>query len=123
MDKPPILEVIGQHVALCRAGRQYVGLCPFHEDTNPSFSVSEDKGLFNCFSCGASGDVIDFTMKVEGIAFKDACARLGLAGEYAPRPAISATQRKAADLAAAWMAEQRRKINVLLGEVLEKIDL
>ena len=108
---------------LRKAGKEFVGICPFHADKTPSFSVNEDKGLFCCFGCGVSGDVYDFTMKLEGIGFREAKACLGVADEYRPKPPISAKQRKAAALAAAWMAEQRRKVNVLLGEVLEQIDL
>jgi CHC2 zinc finger len=122
MDKPPIVSIIGQRIELRRGSKEYVGRCPFHADKTPSFSVSEEKGLFYCFGCGAKGDVIDFTMQLEGIGFREAKARLGVADEYKPKP-ISTKQREAAELAAAWMAEQRCKVNVLLGEVLEQIDL
>jgi DNA primase len=122
INKPSIVEVIGECVELHKTGKEFVGLCPFHDDKTPSFSVNEDKGLFHCFGCGAKGDVYDFTMQLEGIGFKEAKAHLGVADEYRPEP-ISAKQRQAAILAAAWMAEQRRKVNVLLGEVLEKIEL
>src|SRR5438093_2694156 len=122
-DRPNIVEVVSQYLPLRKAGKEHIGLCPFHPDKTPSLSVSEQKGLFHCFGCGTSGDVIDFVMMLDGLMFSEACARLGLADEYAPKPRISAMQREAAELAAAWMAEQRRRINVLLGEVLEKIDL
>jgi DNA primase len=121
--KPSITEVIGSRVQLRRAGKEFVGLCPFHADKAPSFSVSEEKGLFHCFGCGESGDVFDFIGKLEGIGFREAKARLGVTAEYTPKSPITAMQRRAAAVAAAWMAEQRRKVNVLLGEVLEQIDL
>jgi DNA primase len=123
VNKPPIVSVIGERVELRKAGKEFIGRCPFHADKTPSFSVSEDKGIFHCFGCGAKGDVYDFTMQIEGIGFREAKARLGVANEYKPKPPITAVQRQAAELAAAWMAEQRRKVNVLLGEVLEKIEL
>src|SRR5437016_5544975 len=82
LSKPDILEVIGQRVALRRRGRDYFGLCPFHVDKNPSFSVNESKQVFYCHGCGESGDVIDFVRKLDGVNFKDACAALGMsAGE------------------------------------------
>jgi DNA primase len=54
--KPSIVSVIGEHLVLRKAGKEYVGRCPFHVDKTPSFSVSEEKGLFHCFGCGESGD-------------------------------------------------------------------
>jgi CHC2 zinc finger len=123
MSKPSIRDVVSQRVQLRKAGNEYVGLCPFHEDKTPSFSVNEDKGIFHCFGCDVKGDVYGFTMQIEGIGFRQAKARLGVRDEYRPKPPITAMQREAAKLAAAWMVDQRRKVNVLLGEVLEKIEL
>jgi DNA primase len=123
MNKPSIVSVIDQYLQLRKAGKEYTGHCPFHEDKTPSFSVSEEKGLFHCFGCGESGDVFDFIMKLEGATFPEACARLGVTVEHTPRPPISAAQREAAALAAIWMGQQRHEINVLLGEVLEKIEI
>jgi DNA primase len=77
VNKPSIVSVIGEHVDLRKPGKEYVGRCPFHVDKTPSFSVSEEKGLFYCFSCGESGDVFDFIVKLEGIGFREAKARLG----------------------------------------------
>ena len=123
MDKPSLIEIISRYITLKRVGRNYIGLCPFHTEKTPSFSVSEEKGFFHCFGCGAKGDVYDFTMRMEGIGFREAKVRLGLSDEYRPKPAPSRVQLEAAALAAAWMTEQRQKINVLLGEVLEATDL
>ncbi len=67
-----IVEVISQYVSLKRKGRNYFGLCPFHNEKSPSFSVSETKQIFHCFGCGAGGDVIGFLKKIENIEFKDA---------------------------------------------------
>jgi DNA primase len=67
-----ILEIIGAHVRLRRAGRNYVGLCPFHEEKTPSFSVNAERGFFHCFGCGVGGTVFDFVMKTEGLNFAEA---------------------------------------------------
>jgi DNA primase len=71
-----ILELIGTHVRLRRAGRNYVGLCPFHEEKTPSFSVNAQRGFFHCFGCGAGGTVFDFVMKTEGLNFAEALQSL-----------------------------------------------
>ncbi len=63
-------------VKLERKGNSYMGLCPFHDDKNPSLSVDKAKGLFHCFGCGASGDVFDLVMKLKGMDFKEALAYL-----------------------------------------------
>jgi DNA primase len=67
-----ILEVIGAHVRLRRAGRNYVGLCPFHDEKTPSFSVNAERGFFHCFGCGVGGTVFDFVMKADGLTFSEA---------------------------------------------------
>jgi DNA primase len=67
-----ILEIIGAHVRLRRAGRNYVGLCPFHDEKTPSFSVNAERGFFHCFGCGAGGTVFDFLMKTEALNFSEA---------------------------------------------------
>ena len=69
-------EVIARHVPLKRAGREMSGLCPFHNEKTPSFTVSEEKGFFHCFGCGAHGDVIGFVMRQEGLSFPEAVERL-----------------------------------------------
>ena len=71
-----IVEIISQYVSLKRKGRNYFGLCPFHNEKSPSFSVSETKQIFHCFGCGAGGDVIGFLKKIENIEFKEAVEML-----------------------------------------------
>ncbi len=71
-----LAEVVGRRVKLIRRGREFVGLCPFHNERSPSFSVVEEKGFFHCFGCGAHGDVIGFTMRTEGLPFPEAVERL-----------------------------------------------
>lgn len=71
-----IVEVISQYIHLKRSGRNYFGICPFHNEKSPSFSVSPDKQIFHCFGCGVGGNVITFISKIEGIGFKEAIENL-----------------------------------------------
>ena len=64
-----IVDVVSQYVTLKRSGRNFFGLCPFHKEKSPSFSVSPDKQIFHCFGCGVGGNVIHFLSKIEGINF------------------------------------------------------
>ena len=72
----PLESVIAKRVRLIRRGRESIGLCPFHKEKTPSFTVNEDKGFFHCFGCGAHGDVIGFVMRDEGLSFPEAVERL-----------------------------------------------
>ena len=67
-----IVDIISQYVLLKRKGRNYFGLCPFHNEKSPSFSVSEDIQIFHCFGCGAGGDALVFLQKIENINFNEA---------------------------------------------------
>ncbi|WP_027308590.1 DNA primase [Caloramator sp. ALD01] len=67
-----IVDVISEYVQLKKVGRNYVGVCPFHNDKGPSLSVSPDKQLFHCFGCGAAGNTIGFIMKIRNYDYKDA---------------------------------------------------
>ena len=67
-----IVEVIGDHTRLKKAGRSWKGLCPFHNERTPSFTVDRDKGLYHCFGCGAGGDVIHFVRQVDRLDFPEA---------------------------------------------------
>ncbi len=71
-----IVDVISQYVRLKRSGRNYFGLCPFHNEKSPSFSVSPDKQIFHCFGCGVGGNVFTFLTKIEGIGFVEAVQTL-----------------------------------------------
>jgi DNA primase len=71
-----LASVVSRHVKLVRRGREYVGLCPFHNEKTPSFTVVEDKAFYHCFGCGAHGDVIGFTMRVGGAGFREAVEML-----------------------------------------------
>ncbi|WP_119458535.1 CHC2 zinc finger domain-containing protein [Rhodospirillaceae bacterium SYSU D60014] len=92
-----LVELIGGHVRLMRRGRDHVGACPFHDERTPSFTVSEEKGFFHCFGCGAHGDAIAFLQRLGGLRFPGAlealASRAGLLpgrddAAGAPRPAI-----------------------------------
>jgi len=72
-----IVEVIGSRVSLKKVGKNYKGLCPFHDDRNPSFYVNPELGVYHCFGCGASGDVIKFVQEYEKMSFIDALKYLG----------------------------------------------
>ncbi|MBK8190078.1 MAG: DNA primase [Vampirovibrionales bacterium] len=71
-----IVEIISRHLPLKRAGRNYLGLCPFHPDKHPSMNVSREKGLFKCFSCGEGGDALSFLMKIERKTFGEVIREL-----------------------------------------------
>ena len=75
--KNDIVEVISSYLPLTKKGKNYFGVCPFHADTNPSMSVSREKQIYKCFSCGASGNVFNFVMDYEQVDFKEALNILG----------------------------------------------
>lgn len=82
-----IVDIIGEHVSLKKAGGQYKGLCPFHTEKSPSFNVNEERGLYKCFGCGEGGDLFKFVMKVNGLDFPGALAHL------AARAGVTLTRR------------------------------
>ncbi len=67
-----IVDIIGDYIPLEKKGRNFLGLCPFHSEKTPSFSVSEEKQLYYCFGCGAAGNIFGFVMKMEGLIFPEA---------------------------------------------------
>lgn len=71
-----IVEVVGKYVHLTKRGRNMIGLCPFHSEKTPSFTVSSEKQIFNCFGCGVGGNVIKFVMEIEGYSFREALSQL-----------------------------------------------
>ena len=66
-----IVDVIGEYVDLKRSGSSFKGLCPFHNEKTPSFTVDDKKQLFHCFGCGAGGDVVSFIMQKEGLSYPE----------------------------------------------------
>lgn len=115
-----LADIVGKRVKLQRRGREWIGLCPFHNEKTPSFSVVEDKEFFHCFGCGAHGDVIGFVMRSESLSFPETVEKL--AGEAGlALPATSPEDRrqlearggllKALEAACAWY-EHRLRLGV-----------
>ena len=111
-------DLVGRKVVLKRrSGSEYAGLCPFHNEKTPSFTVNDKKGFFHCFGCGAHGDAVGFVMKTEGLSFPESVEKLAReVGMPVPRatPAErerverAATLQQVVELAAAWFQKQLR---------------
>jgi DNA primase len=104
-----IIEVISAHTELRRSGERWTGLCPFHEERSPSFSVDAHQGLYHCFGCGVGGDIIKFVSEMDALSFPEAVESL------ADRFGVE-IKREELDP----QAEERRKRRVRLGELLER---
>ncbi|HIC30235.1 MAG TPA: DNA primase [Rhodospirillales bacterium] len=90
-----LADVIGRRVKLTKKGREHLGLCPFHKEKTPSFTVNEDKGFYHCFGCGEHGSVFDFVMATEGLNFPEAVEKLaGEAGMEVPQDSPEERQRQ-----------------------------
>ncbi|MBT3306711.1 MAG: DNA primase, partial [Alphaproteobacteria bacterium] len=90
-----LADVVGRRVKLTRKGREHSGLCPFHKEKTPSFTVNEEKGFYHCFGCGEHGSVFDFVMQTEGLTFPEAVERLaGEAGMEIPQDSPEERQRQ-----------------------------
>lgn len=116
-DRVTVSSVIGRKLKLERKGREFVSLCPFHNDSKPSLSIVDDKGFYHCFACGAHGDVIKFLTETEGLKFMEAVEQLAsLAGMDVPkatpeeqeRAERRRTLRDVVDLACRWYERQLR---------------
>jgi DNA primase len=93
-----LADLIGRRMRLIKRGREYSGLCPFHNEKSPSFTVNEEKGFFHCFGCGAHGDVIGFVMQSQTLGFIEAVEALaGEAGLEVPKPTPEARERASRD--------------------------
>ncbi|MCC7426089.1 MAG: DNA primase [Alphaproteobacteria bacterium] len=93
----PLAALVGRHVRLTRRGKELTGLCPFHNEKSPSFTVNEAKGFFHCFGCGAHGDAIGFVMRRENLPFMEAVEKLAAeAGLAMPRrdPGAAAAEER-----------------------------
>ena len=94
-DATDLVEVVGDHVKLKKRGRKYEGLCPFHEEKTPSFSIDPDKGLYYCFGCHQGGDAINFIMQLERLSFPEAVERLARQfGVHLPPASPGARRRR-----------------------------
>jgi DNA primase len=113
LARADVVEVVGRYVQLKKGGANYMGLCPFHGEKSPSFSVSPTKQFYHCFGCGKNGNAISFLMEHTGMGFREAVE--DLAGQYAmqvPEDDASPQERERA-------AQQREK-QATLSDVLEK---
>ena len=108
-----VVEVVGRYVQLKKGGANFMGLCPFHGEKSPSFSVSPAKQFFHCFGCGKNGNAIGFLMEHAGMTFVEAVKDLAQnVGLQVPEEDISPQDRERA-------AQQRQK-QATLTDVLEK---
>lgn len=108
-------DVVGRQVKLVRRGRESTGLCPFHSEKTPSFTVNDQKGFYHCFGCGAHGSVIDFVMNTQGMTFPETIEVLaGEVGMEVPKPSREEVERQkeratlteVMDAAAQWYQSQ-----------------
>ncbi len=94
-----IRQVVQEFVPLKKRGKNWVGLCPFHPDKDPSFTVNEDKQIFYCFGCGEGGNIFKFLMKVQGLSFKEAAKSLAQRyGITIPQRPVSKAAKKKKEL-------------------------
>ena len=93
-DKIPLSDLIGRKVKLTHKGKEHTGLCPFHKEKTPSFTVNDDKGFYHCFGCGAHGDQIKYLMESEKMPFIEAVEYLAnMAGMKMPDPDPKAAEK------------------------------
>lgn len=116
-DRIDIAEIVGQHVSLTRAGQNLKGLCPFHQEKSPSFTVSPSRQIFHCFGCGAGGNVFTFLTRITGASFPETVRELGrkvgievqeAAAQPGPHTAQTARLEQLNHAAAAWFQQNLR---------------
>ena len=113
LARADVVEIVGRYVQLKKGGANYMGLCPFHGEKSPSFSVSPSKQFYHCFGCGKNGNAIGFLMEHAGMNFVEAVK--DLAGQYA----MQVPEEDASPQDRARAAQQREK-QATLSDVLEK---
>jgi DNA primase len=115
LSRVDIVDVVGRHVELKRGGANFMGLCPFHGEKSPSFSVTPSKQFYYCFGCGASGDAIRFLMEHLGLSFVEAVRDLAQGvGMAVPEEQVSPDERE--------RREKLRERRLSLGDVLNRCD-
>ncbi|ACV29162.1 DNA primase [Anaerococcus prevotii] len=102
LESSNIVDIIGEYVDLKRAGSSFKGLCPFHNEKTPSFTVDEKKQLFHCFGCGAGGDVVSFIMQKEGLSYPESLKYLadkaGISIDYTENPGVNKKNKELYDI-------------------------
>jgi len=113
LSRIDIADVVGAHVELKKAGANLLGLCPFHGEKSPSFTVSPSKQFYHCFGCGAHGDALRFVTEYQGLGFVDGVKELARrVGMEVPSDTRTAAEREQADVAKA----RRKSLSELLGQ-------
>jgi len=116
-NRTTLVDLVGRKVNLQRRGREHTGLCPFHKEKSPSFTVNEEKGFYHCFGCGQHGDAISFVIETENLTFPEAVERLAsAAGMEVPRSSPEEVQREkqrgglleAVEAATVWYEQRLR---------------
>lgn len=116
----PLVETVASMVKLRKVGVEYVGLCPFHEEKSPSFTVSPNKGFWHCFGCGKHGDALDFIQETEGLTFREA---LQQAADAAGISLENADKRSGDALGPLYAANQliHNRYQAMLGDAPEEV--
>ena len=111
-ERLDIVELIGEYVRLRKAGKNYQGLCPFHSEKTPSFSVSQERQTYHCFGCNRGGDIFSFLMEIEGVDFSEALENLaGRAGVELPKHERFQTRSLSdvMEMASQWFRDRLRE--------------
>ena len=117
-----IVEVVSEVVLLKKTGKNYVGLCPFHSEKTPSFTVSPEKQIFYCFGCAAGGNVFSFLMKHDGMSFPDAAKILvGRYGIDIPTTTMSPEQKRRMSQRESLFAANRQALEFFRKQLLDDI--
>lgn len=110
-----IVDVVSGYVKLTRKGSNYFGLCPFHNEKSPSFSVSRGKQCISCFGCGAGGNVFTFLMEYENYSFQEALKELAeRAGIELPDQEYSESEKRDADLKSQILEANKLPPNIII---------
>ncbi len=107
-ERLSIVDLIGEYVSLKRSGANFMGLCPFHNEKTPSFTVNPAKEIFHCFGCGAGGDIFSFVMKMEGLSFPEALNKL------AARAGVAIEDRPLSDAEKKYRLERQEQRSIML---------
>ncbi len=117
-----ITEIISDVVDLKKAGKNYIGLCPFHSEKTPSFSVSPDKQIFHCFGCGTGGNVFTFLIKYEGISFPDAVRMMARRyGIVIPTSSMSVDQKRSFSKREALLSINRQAMDYFHHNLVDQV--